>query len=107
MSDLVTIDEVRDQLRIDGPDSDAPLSLLIEAVEHAVERWCGGPERVRDQEGLPLPQARLACLVEIAYQFAHSDGPTMAYEGAWAERGYSLSIGATSLLQSLHSTVVA
>lgn len=104
---LVTLEQVRDQLRIDGTADDPWITLAIPAVTAAVESWCGGAARVRDIDGAPLPQAVMATLVELAYQFSRREGPVNSYEETWAEKGYTLSIGATALLQPLHSVVTA
>lgn len=135
MLELVSIDDVREQLRLDattagGPD-DAWLAIIIPAISEAVRAWLKDdwrlylPERdsagqvVTDSNGDPVPaedsdgpivnpSVRLAVLAEIASQFRFREG-----EGRDnvvtpdAGYGYVLNKASTALLTPLRRPTVA
>lgn len=107
MTPILTTDQCRDQLRIDHDADDAWLELAIAGATAGAASWCGGVENLFDDTGSPLPQAVMACLVEVAYQYRFRTGPDVAYLMAWHEAGYPLSPGATSYLVSLHRVLSA
>lgn len=105
---LVAPDWVCAQLRADN-DADATwLGVATPAICRAVVAWCGGDiAKLRDDKGWPLPDVAQAVLVECAWQYAHREGPEAAYIVAWYAQGYTLSAGATALLQQYRCPVVA
>lgn len=111
--ELVTLDNVKDQLRLDTTADDAWLSAVIRAVSLVVLNWCGGDLATIaevDADGIILrvhPDVVHAVLVEVAYQYANREGPSVAYMADWYARGYSLSAGAVALLQHYHKPVTA
>lgn len=104
---IVTKQDCYEQIRIDDTADDAWLDIAIPAVESAVIRWCGGEDRIQDTTGEIIPCVKLATLVEIAFRYLNRESPTQKNQIGWFERGYSLSAGATSLLQSVRKPTVA
>lgn len=136
MLELVTIDDARQQLRLDEIDSnggadDAWLSLAIPGVSEAVRSWLkddwrlylperdtagavitdtdGDPIPAEDSNGNPIthPTVRLAVLLELASQFRYREGEGENVVPADAGHGYTLSKGATAILAGLRKPTVA
>lgn len=136
MLELVTIDDARQQLRLDEIDSnggadDAWLALAIPGVSEAVRSWLKDdwrlylPERdtagavITDTDGDPIPSedsngnpithptVRLAVLLELASQFRYREGEGENVVPADAGHGYTLSKGATAILAGLRKPTVA
>lgn len=108
MADLVTLADAKEQLRIDGTADDTWLQTAISGVSSAVLQWCGGDAvRLHELDGVTVrPNVVTAVLVELAYLYAHREGPDAAYVLAWYANGYPLSAGATAFLQSSHMPVI-
>ena len=131
MLELVTIDDAREQMRLDSADNDPWVHLAIQGVSEAVRMWLKDdwrlylPERdsagevVLDSSGDPIPAedsdgpivhptVRLAVLVELSSQFRFREG-----EGKEnvvtpdAGHGYMLNKASTSLLAALRRPTVA
>lgn len=104
MTDLVTVEQAKDQIFLGtATGQDAWLALAITAISAAIADWAGGEDRVVDSDGDPLPVAQQACLVELAFQYRYREGGSEEIGASdWKMAGYSLSQGATALLQSLH-----
>ncbi len=136
MLELVTIDDARQQLRLDEIDSnggadDAWLALAIPGVSEAVRSWLkddwrlylperdtagavitdtdGDPIPAEDSNGNPIthPTVRLAVLLELASQFRYREGEGDNVVPADAGHGYTLSKGATAILAGLRKPTVA
>lgn len=136
MLQLVTIDDARQQLRLDEIDSnggadDAWLALAIPGVSEAVRSWLkddwrlylperdtagavitdtnGNPIPAEDTNGDPIthPTVRLAVLLELASQFRYREGEGENVVPADAGHGYTLSKGATAILAGLRKPTVA
>lgn len=136
MLELVTIEDARQQLRLDEIDSsggadDAWLALAIPGVSEAVRSWlkqdwrlyqpqmdssgavvtdsAGNPIPAEDSNGDPIvqPVVRLAVLIELASQFRFREGEGDNVVQADAGYGYTLSKGATALLMALRKPTVA
>jgi hypothetical protein len=136
MLELVTIDDARQQLRLDEIDSnggadDAWLALAIPGVSEAVRSWLkddwrlylperdtagaiitdtdGDPIPAEDSSGNPIthPTVRLAVLLELASQFRYREGEGENVVPADAGHGYTLSKGATAILAGLRKPTVA
>lgn len=111
--ELVTVDDAAGQMRIDTTEDDAWLTAAIRGVSLVVLRWCGGDiatiaEVDADGDILRVqPDVVHAVLIELAYQYANREGPSVAYMQDWYAVGYSLSAGAVALLQSYHTPVTA
>ncbi|WP_185750039.1 head-tail connector protein [Stenotrophomonas sp. 278] len=131
MRDFVTVEQARQQLRIDGDADDAWLVIWIPAVSGAVAGWLkdrwrpyqlqldsnGDPLRdsdgdlvlLVDSNGDPIAQPAVigATLVELASQYRYREGEGDNTVPADAGHGYVLSRAATALLAPLRrSTVV-
>jgi hypothetical protein len=136
MLQLVTIDDARQQLRLDEIDSnggadDAWLDLAIPGVSEAVRTWLkdewrlylperdtagviitdtnGDPIPAEDTSGNPIthPTVRLAVLLELASQFRYREGEGENVVTADAGHGYTLSKGATAILAGLRKPTLA
>ena len=136
MLELVTIDDARQQLRLDEIDSnggadDAWLALAIPGVSEAVRSWLkddwrlylperdtagaiitdtdGDPIPAEDSNGNPIthPTVRVAVLLELASQFRYREGEGENVVPADAGHGYTLSKGATAILAGLRKPTVA
>ncbi len=133
MLELVTIDEVAAQLRVDNADPWLPIWIPI--VSQAVASWLkdswrlympeldadgkvvvdssGFPIPAEDSSGLILnPAVRGAVLVELASQYRFREGASDRAASdnsvpADAGYGYVLSKGATALLAPIRKTTVA
>jgi len=119
---LVTIDEARAHLRIDGDIDDAWLSSAIPAISQAVLLWLKDEARAYqpeidsngdvavDSNDEPVlmvrPIVRMATLVELAtlYRYREGEGNTGVPQH-WGH-GYTLSVGATALLTPLRKSTV-
>jgi len=130
MADLITADEARAQLRIDGSADDAWLALWIPIISQAIASWLkdswrlyvplldvfGNP--ILDSSGDPIPDedssgpiinpaVRGAALVEIAsqYRFREGDGDNAVPPDAGY--GYVLCRTATALLSPIRKSTIA
>jgi len=131
---LITIEEAREHLRIDDFNGmsadDAWLNVMIPAVSQAVLLWLKDESRayvievdssgnqVVDSNGDPVfeedsngpvakPIVRAAVLVELASQYRFREGEGVAQVPAHWGHGYTLSVGAASLLTPLRRSTVA
>ena len=98
MPNIITPADAREHLRLDT-DYDAWLDLAIPTVESAIVHWCGAESRLYDSEGALHPSVRMAALVELAYQYRFREGAENLKMIDWYRTGYTLSTGATALLQ--------
>lgn len=104
---LLTLSYAKQHLRIDGEAENEWLALAIAGVSRSISRWCGGDDRLLDEDGDLHSDVRLAALVELAYLYRWRHGPEFNYLVDWAGRGYPLSPGAVAILQPFHKPVVA
>lgn len=133
MTELVTVAEAKLHLRADTAD-ELWLAIFIPAISEAVLNWLkdewraympeldvdGNP--VEDSNGDPIPavdsdgdmtpkwSVKAAVLIELAYQFRFREGEgdhTATGDLSSGRYGYSLSRGATALLNSLRKSTVA
>lgn len=120
---LVTIEEARNHLRIDGSYDDSWLETWIPGVSQAVLMWLKDESRayqpeidsngdeVVDSNGDPVltvrPLVRSAVLVELASQYRFREGEGVAQVPSHWGHGYTLSVGATALLTPLRKSTVA
>lgn len=131
MLELVTVDDAREQLRLDSSDNDPWVHIAIQGVSEAVRAWMkddwrlylpardssgdvvvdsdGDPVPAEDSDGpIVHPTVRLAVLVELASQFRFREG-----EGKDnvvtpdAGHGYVLNKASTALLSALRRPTVA
>lgn len=104
---LVSIDEAKQHLRIDGNDDNTWLTLWIDLVSDAVLSWLKDPGLafVEDSSGspVPVPVVKAAVLVELAQQYRFRDGK----DAASLPPGYILGAGATNLLSGIRRPTVA
>lgn len=131
-TDLVTIDEARDHLRLDYDESGGPddgwLSVFIPAISEAVSLWLkvesrlylpeidSSGEIVRDSGGDPVPMEPLtarpvvkaAVLLELGnvYRFREGEGKDNIVPSD-AGYGYVLNKTSTALLAPLRRSTVA
>lgn len=131
-TDLVTIEEARDHLRLDYDESGGPddgwLSVFIPAISEAVSLWLkvesrlylpeidSSGEVVRDSGGDPVPMEPLtarpvvkaAVLLELGniYRFREGEGKDNVVPGD-AGYGYVLNKTSTALLAPLRRSTVA
>lgn len=119
---LVTFEEARHHLRIDGDYDDPWLSAWIPAISQAVLLWLKDESRayepeidssgdvVTDSNDDPVmavrPIVRSAVLVELASQYRFRDGEGAAQVPSHWGHGYTLSIGATALLTPLRKPTI-
>lgn len=119
---LVTTDEARAHLRIDGDIDDTWLKSAIPAVSQAVLLWLKDESRAyqpeRDSNGdvvvdsnddsvlMVRPIVRMAALVELAtlYRYREGEGNTGVPQH-WGH-GHTLSVGATALLTPLRKPTI-
>lgn len=119
---LVTLDEAKNHLHIDGSDDDAWLDTWISAISQAVLLWLKDSTRayetstdsngdkviVEDSNGpVVLPVVKSAVLVELASQYRFREGEGVAQVPPSWGHGYTLSAGPTSLLTPLRRSTVA
>ena len=126
---MISSAEAKMHLRIDGNDEDAWLNVWIPAVTGAVLSWLKDPWRAYvqavDSDGAPivdsngdpvpavdssgdhvvLPLVKAAALLELAQQYRFRDGKDAGAMPAGA--GYTLGMGATSLLNGLRRSTLA
>ena len=123
MVELVTVEEVYNQLRLDHDADDEWIALIIPAVSAAIISWLGDESRVYeyyldshgdysvvvDSQGdrLISPQVKIAALVEIAAQFRNREGTAEQLLPEHWGHGYTLGIGATALLTGLRKPRIA
>ncbi|MCI4653884.1 head-tail connector protein [Sphingomonas aquatilis] len=67
--DIVTLDEVKEYLRVDGDDDDATIALLIAAATEAALRLADSYDPVEE----PPASLKLAILVHVARAFANRE----------------------------------
>lgn len=131
MACLVTLEEVRDHLRVDTYADDPWIEMMIPAISGAVLSWLkddwraylpaldSSSDAILDEDGNPIPkygddgnpvvkpQVKAAVLVEISQHYRFRDGSGAASVPSHWGHGYVLGVGATSLLVALRrSTVV-
>lgn len=127
---LVTLEQARAHLRVDSADDDPWIELMITAVSQAVLAWLKEDWRayelerdssgqvVVDSNGTPIPMENsngpvvkpmvtAAVLVELASQYRFREGEGTAQVPSHWGYGYTLSVGATSLLTPLRRSTVA
>lgn len=135
MIELVTIQQAREQLRIDdydedgGPD-DPWLNIFIPAISEAVAEWVKNTARlyvpevdsngdiVTDSNGDPVPAldsngqktvrrvVQAAVLIELERQYRSRGGEDDTGVDASAGYGYMLGKGSVALLQSLRKSTL-
>jgi hypothetical protein len=130
MLELVTVEEAKQQLRVDDSSYDAWLAMVIPAVSQAVRTWLkddwrlyvpevdsNGP--VTDSNGDPVPTedvnplVKLATMAEIASQMRFREGEgdnrmeSMGSIFAAGAHGYILNKTSTALLSGLRKPTVA
>lgn len=130
MTQLISIEEARDHLRIDTDAEDLWLDLWISVVSSAVLAWlkddwrayepavdsngdaledsAGDEIPLLDQLGNPTPKAQVkgAVLIEIAQHYRFRDGSGVAAVPSQWGYGYTLGAGATALLAPLRKTTI-
>ena len=109
---LVTIDQAKSHLRIDGDYDDPWLGMMIPAVSQAVLLWLKDESRAYDgtdsnDDPVVKPVVQSAVLIEIASLYRFREGERVASVPANWGHGYTLSLGATSLLTPLRKSTVA
>jgi len=131
MTALVDIHEARAHLRVDSYADDLWIDLMITAMSAAVLAWLkdewrayvsavdshgdviedsnGDEIPALDEDGLmtPKPLVKAAVLVELGRQYRFRDGSGAASVPSHWGHGYTLGLGATSLLSSLRKSTVA
>ena len=106
---LITIQEAKEQLHIDDNAHDTWLSIVIPAIENAIVLWVGEETRLYQDDAMMDPQetARLALLVELAYQFRYREGASEMDMTDWFTTGYVLNMSSTALLTPLRKPRIA
>ena len=69
---VLTVDEVKQHLRIEYDEEDELIEKLIAQAQAAAEDFC----RVSFEENVPEP-VRLACLLFVSYHYENRDIPDM------------------------------
>ena len=69
---VLTVDEVKQHLRIEYDEDDELIEKLIAQAQAAAEDFC----RVSFEEDVPEP-VRLACLLFVSYHYENRDIPDM------------------------------
>ena len=69
---VLTVDEVKQHLRIEYDEEDELIEKLIQQAQAAAEDFC----RVSFEEDVPEP-VRLACLLFVSYHYENRDLPDM------------------------------
>ena len=69
---VLTVDEVKQHLRIEYDEEDVLIEKLIQQAQAAAEDFC----RVSFEEDVPEP-VRLACLLFVSYHYENRDIPDM------------------------------
>lgn len=127
---LVTVDEAKAQIRVDGAGEDFWFNIFIPAISGAVLSWLKDDwrayEHYTDSNGDPLedsngdvllmldtsgesvalPIVKAAVLVELASQYRFREGLDAAAVPSHWGHGYVLSAGPTSLLSALRRSTV-
>lgn len=130
MSDLVSLEDAANHLRIDNDADNAWLLMMIPAISQAVLLWlkdewrayvlivdsnndvifdsAGDAFPAVDGQGdqIVKPIVRAAVLIELAQQYRFRDGSGAAAVPAHWGHGYTLGAGATSLLTPLRKSTV-
>lgn len=124
MLELVTVDDAREQLRLDSSDNDPWVHIAIQGVSEAVRAWlkddwrlylpardssgavivdsAGDPVPAEDSGGpIVHPCVRLAVLAELESHFRFRSGDASTEVPSHAGYGYSLGRAATNLLTGL------
>lgn len=128
---LITLEEAKHDLRIDGNDEDAWLSFWIPVASDAVMRWLKEPRRaympqvdsngdpVKDSNGNPVPVldtngdpvvrsvVRGAVSRQLAFMYRNRDSKDAGSFPEHAGHGYILCANATALLNGLRRPTVA
>jgi hypothetical protein len=131
MDDLLTKDQAKAQLRLDGDADDPWLDIWIPAISDAVRDWLkdrwrcyelerdadgnavlgenGEPIIKLDDDGAPIVLKRVqgAALVELSSQYRFREGEGDNEVPASAGHGYTLCKGATAVLSTLRRPTVA
>lgn len=103
---LVTEQEVRDQLRIDD-DSDADLTLKIQAASEVVVDYIGGePDWLPGAPDTTPARVKQAVLVTVGWMYRERDGSNEYAVDTQFGYGYALPKAATALLYSLRKPTV-
>ena len=100
---LITVQEAKEHLHIDDNAHDVWLSIAIPAIESAMVLWVGEEVRLYQDDPMTTPHeaARLALLVELAYQFRYREGASEMDMTEWFTIGYVLNMSSTALLTPL------
>lgn len=130
MTQLVSVEEAREHLRIDTDADDFWLDMMITAVSAAVLAWLkedwraylplqdSNGEILEDSNGdtypvldelsnqVPKPQVKAAVLIELAQHYRFRDGSGVAAVPSNWGHGYSLGAGATCILAPLRKTTI-
>lgn len=130
MTQLVSVEEAREHLRIDTDADDFWLDMMITAVSAAVLAWLkedwraylpiqdSNGEILEDSNGdtypvldelsnqVPKPQVKAAVLIELAQHYRFRDGSGVAAVPSNWGYGYSLGVGATCILAPLRKTTI-
>jgi len=69
---VLTVDEVKQHLRVEYDEEDELIEKLIQQAQAAAEDFC----RVSFEEDVPEP-VRLACLLFVSYHYENRDIPDM------------------------------
>jgi hypothetical protein len=114
--ELVSVEEAKGHLYIDGDAHDQWLALMIEAVSDAVALWVKDTDRLfipePDSNGDLVPSANVrpavkaAVLVELASKFRYREGEGEASVESHEGHGYVLSRVATAYLVPLRKSTV-
>lgn len=123
MFQFISLEEAKAHLRVDSTADDPWLVTWIPVVEAAVTHWLKGTDRafyvfgpdgiVVDSNDEPIlsdtanPAVKAAVLVELASQYRFRDGDGAALVPAHWGHGYTLGIGATSILTPLRKPTLA
>ena len=107
MSEIITLAEAKEQLRIDGDADDAWLEMAIPTVENSIQLWLGSETLMYDENDELIPAVKMAALVELARQYLDREGPQTRQMIDWMQYGYTLGPGSTALLQPLRAPRIA
>lgn len=130
MPSLVSVEDARNHMQVDGTAHDAWFNIFIPAISGAVLSWLKDDwrayEHLTDSNGDPLedsngdvilkvdsngepivlPVVQAAVLVELASQFRFREGVDVAAVPSHWGHGYVLSAGPTSLLTALRRSTI-
>lgn len=131
MADFVTLEEARDHLGVDNDAVNSWLATWIPGVSAAVQAWLKDEWRayilatdadgnvLTDSADVPIialdsngeatvkPLVKIATLVELAQQRKNREGTNTLHVPPHWGHGYTLGVGATSLLTPLRKATVA